>query len=138
MAVVTKIELYGVNDAGDVRGFDCASGTKIPKGTVLTYSTPRTAIASSGTADIFAGVASADKSGTDGTTRVGCWENGILEFDCSGTVTAGDYVVTAAGATANMVKTATAAERASTTHVVVGYALKTNTTGLRVQVRVDN
>ncbi|KKK53043.1 hypothetical protein LCGC14_3098720, partial [marine sediment metagenome] len=83
-----------MNDAVDLRGFTCASGVKIPKGTVLKLSSPRTAAASDGAADLFAGVASADKSATDGTTRVGAWQNGIIEFTISGTVTVGDYVVT--------------------------------------------
>ncbi len=132
---VTKVELYGINDAGDVRGFDCASGTKIPKGTVLKGTTARTAIASVATADPYAGVASADKASDDNTTRVGTWQNGILEFDASGTITAWDKVVTAAPG--NYVMTATAPQIASTVHVVIGYALKT-VTNERVQVRVDN
>ena len=134
--VVTKIELYGVNDAGDVRGFDCASGTKIPKGTVLKGSSPRTAIASDGVADPYSGVASADKSATDGTTRVGTWQNGVLEFTSSGTIAAFAKVVT--GPTNGYVQEASAAEVASTVHVIVGYTLKAGTEGTKVQVRVDN
>ena len=131
---VTKIELYGVNDAGDVRVFDCASGTKISKGTVLVLSTARTAAASTGTADLFAGVASADKSGTDYTTRVGAWQNGILEFTASGAINVGEDVVTAAPGNYVMADTG-----AVTSHqIVVGYALKTAAAGERVQVRVDN
>ena len=136
MAVVTKVELYGPKAAGDVRGFDCASGTLIPKGTVLKLTNNRTAIASDGLADPFAGVASADKSATDGTTRVGAWQNGVLEFTTSETITVGDKVVTQGNT--NVIITATAAHAASTTHVVIGYALKTATEGNRVQVRVDN
>ena len=136
MAVVTKIELYGVNDAGDVRGFTVASGTLIPKGTVLKGSSPRTAIASSGVADPYAGVASADTSATDGTTRVGAWQNGILEFASSGTIPAFAKVVT--GLFNGAVKAATEAQIASTNHVIVGYTLRTSSEGERVQVRVDN
>ena len=132
---VTKVELYGVNDAGDVRGFICASGTKIAKGTILKFSTARLAAAADGAADIFAGVASADKAEGDATVRVGCWENGILEFFASGTVTAGEKVVT--HGTANMIRVATSAEIASTNHVIVGVAYKT-VTNARTQVRVDN
>lgn len=133
---VKKIELYGVNDAGDVRGWDCASGTKIPKGSVLKFSTARLAAISDGLADIYAGVASADKAGDDNTTRVGTWQNGILEFTASATVTAGDKVVTSE--VENWVATATAEQAASTQHVIIGYALNTATVGTRVQVRVDN
>ena len=102
MVIATKVELYGVNDAGDVRGFDCASGTKIPKGTVLKGTSARTASASDGVADVYAGVASADKSATDFSTRVGAWENGVIEFFCSGTIPAWAKVVT--GATNVMLK----------------------------------
>lgn len=132
---VTKVELYGVNDAGDVRGYDCASGTKIPKGTVLKVATPRTASASTGTGDRFAGVASADKSGTDNSTRVGAWQNGVLEFTASGTITAGDNVVTAAPG--NYVKSITD-ENPSSFNIIVGHAIKSASAGERVQVRVDN
>ena len=136
MAVVTKIELYGVNDAGDVRGYTVASGVLIPKGTVLKGSSPRTAEASDGLADPYAGVASADKSATDGTTRVGAWQNGVLEFASSGTIPAFAKVVTSVinGA----VIAATAAQIASTGHVVIGYTLKSSSEGERVQVRTDN
>ena len=133
---VTKVELYGVNDAGDVRGWDCASGVKIPKGTVLKFASARTASASVGTGDLFAGVASADKSGTDFSTRVGTWQNGILEFTASGTVTVGHKVKTAAPG--NYVMEMTAADMASSLQICIGYAIKTATTGTRVQVRVDN
>lgn len=134
--VVTKIELYGVNDAGDIRGFTVASSVKIPKGTVLKGSSPRTAEASDGLADPYAGVASADKSATDGSTRVGTWQNGILEFVSSGTIPAFAKVVT--GIFNGAVIAATAAQIASTVHVVIGYTLKSSTEGTQVQVRVDN
>ena len=131
---VTKVELYGVNDAGDVRGFDCASGTKIPKGTILKLATARTASASTGTGDIFAGVASADKSATDNSTRVGAWENGILEFTASQAIIAGDLLQTAVPGNYVM----PIAANTSSKQIVVGYALKSGAAGARVQVRVDN
>ena len=81
-------------------------------------------------------MASEDKGGDDFTTRVGAWQNGILEFTASGTVTAGNKVVTSE--VANWVATATAAQIASTQHVIIGYALKTSTVGTKVQVRVNN
>ena len=130
---VTKIEQYGMNSAGDIRGFDCASGTKIPKGTILKLATPRTASASTGTADIFAGIASADKSGTDFSTRVGAWENGIYEFTASGTIVAGDKLQTATPGNYVM------RMPSFTSHQIeVGYAVKSAATYERVQVRVNN
>jgi len=132
---VTKIELYGNEELGDIRGFDCTSGTKISKGTVLKFASPRTASASTGTGDVYAGVASADKSGTDYSTRVGCWENGILEFTSSGLVTAGQKVKTAAPG--NYVMAAEDADVTSSYQIIVGTALKTGTNA-RIQVRVNN
>jgi len=131
---VTKIEQYGANSDGDPRGFDCASGTKISKGTVLKFATPRTASASTGTGDIFAGIAAADKSATDYTTRVSCWENGIYEFTASRAIIAGDLLQTAAPG--NYV--IPLAANTSSKQIVVGYALKSAAATERVQVRVDN
>ncbi len=133
---VTKIELYGVNDAGDVRGFDCASGVKIKKGTVLKLASPRTASASTGTGDIFAGVASADKAGDDNTTRVGAWQNGILEFTASQAITAGDLIQTAASTGGNYVMALLV--NTSSSQIIVGTAQKSVANDERVQVRVDN
>ena len=136
MVTVTKIELYGVNDAGDVRGYDCASGTKIAKGVVLKGNDGRTATISAAARDPYAGVASADKAGDDNSTRVGAWQNGILEFTASETIAAFTKVVT--GAVNGTILKATTADMSSSLHVVIGYTLKSSTNGTRVQVRVDN
>ncbi len=131
---VTKVELYGYKEMGDVRGFDCASGVKISKGTVLKLASARTASASTGTGDIFAGVASADKSGTDYTTRVGCWENGIFEFVASQAIIAGDLLQTAAPGNYLI----PIAANTSSKQIIVGVAQKSVAADAKVQVRVNN
>lgn len=131
---VTKVELYGEDSAGDIRGWDCASGTLISKGTILTFSSARTAIAASSAAQIFAGVSSADKSASDYSTRTGCWENGILEMYCSGVGVAGMKVVTDAD---NKVRPASNTDVTSSRQLIVGVLLK-SATNARTQVRVLN
>jgi len=136
MVVATKVELYGHKELGGIRRFLCASGTKISKGTVLKLTSPRTASASSSAGDLFAGIAAADKSATDYSTSVSAWEDGVFELYSSGTVTAGDKVVT--GNTAGYLRTAAVGEYTSDSNKIVGYALKSGTEGTKIQVRVNN
>ena len=133
---VTEIEGYGALEDGQGRRFTVASGVKIAKGTVLKLTNNRTAIASTGTGDVFAGIAGADKSATDLTTSISAWENGIYEFTASGAVTVGEWVKTAAPG--NYVMAATDADMTSSKALLVGIPQKTQTDGNRVQVRVNN
>lgn len=135
-AVVTEIESYGADASGEPRRFEVASGTKISKGTVLKLTSPRTASASTGTGDFFAGIAAADKSATDYSTSIAAWENGIYEFTASGTIVAGDVVQTAAGG--NYVITLVGGYSEASGQVVVGVAQKSVSATERVQVRVNN
>ena len=132
---VTEIEGYGALEDGQPRRFEVASGTKIAKGTVLKLTNNRTAIKASGTADVFAGIAAADKSATDLSTSIAAWENGIYEFTASGSITAGDAVRTSA---IGENKVGTAGDLSTATNKIVGYALKSATNDDRVQVRVNN
>ena len=70
-----------------------ASGVAILKGTVLKMSDPNTGAASSADGDIFAGIASVDKSTDDGdvSTRLSVWTKGTFDMKCDGVgVTVGD------------------------------------------------
>lgn len=70
-----------------------ASGTAIDKGTVLKLADPNTGAASSADGDIFAGIAAADKSITDGdvSTKLAVWTKGVFDMKCDGVgVTVGD------------------------------------------------
>ena len=130
---VTEIEGYGALEDGQGRRFTVASGTKIAKGTVLKHTNNRTAIASTGTGDIFAGVAAADKSATDLSTSITAWQNGIYEFTASGSITTGDNLQTATPG--NYVMSITGSASGA---IVVGAAQIDQTDGNRVQVRVNN
>ena len=91
--VVTKIELFGDNSAGQVMGFTVASGTAIPKGSVMVLSaSPRTATIHASVGQKFVGVATAEKDALDSSTRLGVWTNGVFNFATSGAVADGDIV----------------------------------------------
>ncbi len=89
-----KVELLGANRDGEPRAFNCASGTAIAKGTVLTLTDERIAIADAGASQaLIAGIAAADKSATDFSTSISCWTQGIFIATASGaTVGIGDVV----------------------------------------------
>ncbi|KQQ98022.1 hypothetical protein ASF74_14920 [Arthrobacter sp. Leaf145] len=84
----------------------------------------------------WVGVASYDAASGDLVTVV---TGGVQELVTTGTVTAGDVVVAAASGTVSTlaaVTTPTAAD-VTNTRAVVGIALTTATTGLKVQVKLD-
>jgi len=91
-----KVELFGANRDGEPVRFTVASGTAIAKGTVLTLTDARTAIADAGTSGAaMAGVAAEDKANDDFSTSIACWTQGIFEATASGAgITIGDeYVI---------------------------------------------
>lgn len=131
---VTEIEAYGPLEDGVPRRFEVDPDTFIGKGQILKFTTPRTASKSTGTGDIFAGIAAADKSATDSATSIAAWQNGIYEFTASNQITAGDLVQTAAAIGNYVMRLGTL----SSHQITVGYALKDAADGERVQVRVNN
>lgn len=128
-----KVELYGMNNAGCQRNFKCASGTTIPKGTILKFADPRTASASTGTGDRVAGIASMEKTSDDTSGNISVWTNGLFLLYASGAITAGDRVVTAAPG--NYVKAVTN-ENVASYGIVLGVAQDTVSAGEQVEVRV--
>ena len=122
---ITKVELFGENRDGDQMTYTCASGTAIPLGTLLTLSDPRTAAANTASGGATAGIAAMQKSGTDFSTQVSVWTNGVFEAYASGAVTAGDEVQAASVATTfpNCVGLKQSAGKE------IGYALETAATG---------
>ncbi len=134
----TPVELYGENEGGAQRRFTCASGVTIVKGTVLKLVDPRTAAASAGTADVFAGIASMDKeSGLDASTSISCWENGIFEMKASGAIVIGAPVQTATGGL-NTVMAALTGPAGSSGAQIVGYALETASADEIINIRINN
>jgi len=129
----TKIELYGDNNDGGNRRFTVASNAAIVKGTFLKFAGPRTASASAGTGDFFAGIASMEKVNNDYSTSISAWTNGIFECTASGAITAGDLLKSAAPG--NYVITCTT--NATSQAVVIGYALETAAADETLAVRIN-
>ena len=70
-----------LNENEDAKSYTVAAGTSISKGDLLKLSGDNIVIISSGT-DVYAGVAAADKDGTDSSTTLGVHVPGALnKFD---------------------------------------------------------
>ncbi len=132
---IREVEAYGPNNDGGQRRFTVAASTDIPKGSLLKFADPRTASQSTGTGDMVAGVSAMDKEGDDPSTEISVWTNGIYEFTASGSITAGNNVQSAVDTTANTV--VVTGDVATSSSIIVGYALKSVSTGERVQVRMN-
>lgn len=124
------VELLG--NQGNPMEFKVADGTGIEKGTILKLTDPRTAIASSGSGDAFAGIAAMEKVANDGSTKISAYKYGVFELKDSGTgITAGELVSTDG---ANLIKTATEAEVAA--GGAIGKALETAAANEVIEVMV--
>ncbi len=90
------IELLG--NKGDPVRFTVADGTGIEKGTLLTMTDERVAIAATGAGAVVAGIAAAEKVANDGSTSLAVYTNGIFDMKiaAAGTTTLGSYVRSAA------------------------------------------
>ena len=117
----------------DNPSFTVASGTAISAGTLLKLSDPRTASATSGTGDIFVGVALADKDSDDDATELAVNTKGIWDMTVNAGegVTLGKYVSTSG---ANLIKNATDAEISG--GQVVGKALETGSANEVIEVAI--
>ena len=119
----TKITLLG--NAGDPVEYTVAAGTAIPKGTLMGLATsPQTALAASATGRIFVGIASVEKTATDGVTEIALWTHGLFEMTCG----AAESMVLGApvrtGAAANEVDVMTT-DTIAASSVAVGIAQET-------------
>ena len=103
--------------------FTVADGTGIEKGELLTMSDPMTAAKTSALGSAAAGVAAAEKIASDGKTKLGVYRGGIFKGTASGSVTAGNPLVSCTGGTNELeaAGTGTASEN------VFGIALETAT-----------
>lgn len=82
-----------LGNAGDPVEYTVATGTAIPKGTLMYIeSSPQTAKASSGDGQAFAGIASVEKTATDGVTKIALWTNGIFDLYSASGCTLGQSV----------------------------------------------
>ncbi len=76
-----KITLLG--NAGDPVTYTVAAGTAIPKGSLMRLSsTPQTALITSGANLTFVGIASVEKTATDGVTELALWTHGLFDMTC--------------------------------------------------------
>ena len=118
-----KITLLG--NAGDPVTYTVAAGTAIPKGSLMYLSaSPQVALATSGAGQVFVGIASVEKTATDGVTELACWTHGLFDMTCGAaeSMVLGAPVQT--GAAANEVDVATA-DVITSAQKVVGIAQET-------------
>jgi hypothetical protein len=94
---LTVVELYGQNGDGCPVSYTCASGTAIAKGTLLTLTDPYTVAANAANKAPIAGVASMDKSGTDFSTKISVWTDGVFNGKASGAILIGEGLASAGG-----------------------------------------
>ena len=101
-----KVELYGANNDGNPRRFVVASGASIAKGSILTLTDPRTAALCAASTAVLAGISAFEKDGSDYSTSISAWTDGIFTLKASGAITAGDAVKSACVAESNTIQTA--------------------------------
>lgn len=133
---ITKVELTA--STGFPRRYTVASGTAITKGSLLQFSDPRTAIQATTITQIpIAGITSMAKSGTDYSTSVTVWTNGVFDVVASGSITTGSPVFSASDANyPNTVATAAGLAPPASGAAIIGYALEDATDAERIAVRV--
>lgn len=78
--------------------FTVANVTGIEKGALLKLTDPMTAIISTAKGNRIAGIAASEKIASDGKVRLGVYRQGIFRAYCSGSITAGDGVISWASA----------------------------------------
>jgi hypothetical protein len=129
---IVKIAL--LNSTGFPRRVTVADGATIVKGTALKLTTPNTGAASdaasAAVAVAAAGIASEEKTASDGITSLSVWTSGDFYGYASGAITVGNPLV--------FVHNNYLAAAASTASgaIIVGYALATATTGGRFAFRM--
>jgi hypothetical protein len=93
-------------------------GTNVPVGTLMKFANPRTASASTGASDLFAGILASEHVGGQ-DIECAVYDDGIFEIAASGTVNAGDCLVTT-----DDMENGVKADNAETQKAkIVGYAL---------------
>jgi len=121
-----KVELYGPNASGEPRSMTVASNAAFIKYTLLTLADPRTVAAhtATGSGAVFGGIASMDKDGSDFSTNVSVFTNGIFDLVASGAIGIGQEVILAGGG-ANLVMAKSQLPNPASGAQIVGIALET-------------
>lgn len=133
MANEAVILELGANQGTPIQ-FTVSESVTIEKGTLLKLSAdPRTAIASSGASDVFAGIAAAEKVGGDGSTKIAAHTTGIYDLKIIPNVgiTLGALVVLSG---ANLIRAAVAGD--ILTGSIVGKALETGSADEVIAVKL--
>jgi hypothetical protein len=115
--------------------FTVADATAITKGTLLKMTDPMTAIVTSGTNDVIAGIASTDKIASDGVTKLGVYRRGVFKMTGSGSITVGDPVASVSGYPNHVASILNYLLVSGSK--IVGTALETSTTGETLLVELD-
>lgn len=126
-----KVDL--TNSTGHIKRYTCSDSVAITKGTLLALSDPRTAAAQATANQPIAGIAAEAKEASDGKTSIGVWTDGVFEMYASGSITAGNPVVS--GNPANYVQLA-GTQYASSGACIIGWALEDATTAEVINVRL--
>jgi hypothetical protein len=113
--------------------YTVADGTGIAIGTMLKLTDPNTAIAHSGDADAFAGIAWEEKTASDGITEITAALNGVWDLTDGGDTCAVGELLALDG-TANEVRPAVAGD--ILTGSIVGKALEAAAANEVIRVRV--
>lgn len=79
MAIVRKITLLG--NAGDPVEYTVDKTTAVPKGTIMKFSASNLSAAATTAGEFICGVASVEKTATDGKTKLACWTHILCEMD---------------------------------------------------------
>lgn len=115
---------------GNCKRFTVADGTTILKGTILAMTDPRTAIATSSTGQVIAGIASMDKLASDGSTEISVYTEGDFDLNASGAITVGAPIYALA------YNEVALAPLSASGAQIIGYALETATDNETIQCRI--
>jgi len=129
MAIAVNIEAPKI-----IKRYTVNDGVAIPKGTILKLSgaSVNNAIASSGDGDVFAGIATEEKTASDGITEIGAAIDGVWDISQCGTASTAGAIVCLSGA--NLVRSAAAADLL--TGAAFGKLLETGTINVQNRVRL--
>ncbi|MDD4110483.1 MAG: DUF2190 family protein [Clostridia bacterium] len=133
----TKVELFGENRDGDQVSYTVASSAVIPKGSLLTLSDPFTVSLCAADGAPIAGIAAEEHNGTDFSTKMSVYTNGIFNGVASGAIPVGAPLMSAAGTAAfkNYVMVAGTLDVASGAQIL-GYSRETAAAGETFNVRL--
>ena len=136
MAKQTTAKVELTNSTGNPRRFSVVDNFAISKGDLLSLEDARVASYAQSTTGLpAAGIATMDKTASDGSTSISVWTDGIFDLVASGALILGEPVLFVND---NYVKSALASSLSITAagSLIVGYAMETATDAERVNIRI--